>query len=156
MKKFTDSVGREWKIEINIASIRRVRDLLGVDLMQSLDGKFLQELSKDIIKMVDIIYVLIKPQADSLKPKLLDTGFGAGLDGDAVDAAVNAFLDELVNFSPKQKRTLLQTVLKKVRNLETTTIKTAQKLVDSVDFDEILSQSMQHGDSSTNTPVSPE
>jgi len=149
MEKFKDNKGREWEIEINIASIKKVKRLIDVDLMQSLDGKFLQELSKDVVRMIDTIYVLISAQADA--EGVTDEMFGESLAGDAVDAAINAFLDELVNFCPAQKRTLLQTVLTKIRGLEKTQIAAAQTLVDSVEFDEILSQEINVGGSSTNT-----
>ena len=33
MKAFTDAKGRSWEIELNIRQMKRVRDILGVDLV---------------------------------------------------------------------------------------------------------------------------
>lgn len=111
MKKFTDSAGREWEIVLTIGSVKRVRELMSVDLLaiehpidrtKEDDLALLAELGTDIILLCDVIYVLVKPQADELK--VSDEQFGASLGGEVILAAQEAFYDELVLFSRGRHR----------------------------------------------------
>ena len=103
MQSFTDRHQRKWHIEINVALAKKVRALLGVDLYRLVENDFakLQELLRDPITLVDVIYVLCKEQADALK--LTDEQFGAGLAGETVTNAADAFLEAFINFSQDQR-----------------------------------------------------
>ncbi len=102
MKTFKDTADREWTIDMTIGAIKRVKDLYNVDLL-SLDKPesegsepLLTRLGIDIALLIDVVYGLIKPQAD--KEKVDAQTFGEALGGDSVKDAMNAFYDELVNF----------------------------------------------------------
>mgnify|MGYP005827549127 CR=1 FL=1 len=47
MKTFTDNAGRTWTIQVNVDAIRRVRDLLKVNLLEVVEGKLLEQLISD-------------------------------------------------------------------------------------------------------------
>ena len=96
MKTFKDNNNRDWEITINVAAIKRVRDLIGVDLMQAIEGELLKQLATDPVMLCDVIYCLCKPQAD--EKDISDTQFGQAMSGDAIDNATIALLDELVEF----------------------------------------------------------
>ena len=99
MKTFKDKDGRDWQIELTIGAARRVRDLLGVNLLEldKGDPPLLTQLGTDEMLLVDVIYCLIKPQADAAE--VTDEMFGCSLDGEAVWSACNAFYAELIDFS---------------------------------------------------------
>ncbi len=99
MKTFKDRQNRTWLIEINVALAKKVRALTGVDLYRLVDNDFanLQELLRDQITLVDVIYVLCKDQADA--QKMTDENFGAGLAGETVTRAAEAFMDAYIDFS---------------------------------------------------------
>ena len=101
MKLFKDNASREWKVEITVATIKRVRDLLGVDLMEVVDGDLVQRLIRDPILLCDVIYVVCKPQAD--EKSITDEDFGQAMAGDVIEQATTALLEELVAFSPSPK-----------------------------------------------------
>lgn len=100
MHAFTDSLGRKWELAINVASAKRVRDLMGVRLYDLIDNgaKGLQTLLGDPILLVEVCYHLCK-QAAGLTPDEFFEGFS----GDTIEAAADAFFGELVDFFPQPK-----------------------------------------------------
>jgi hypothetical protein len=107
MKSFKDTQGREWRITVNVTTIKRVRDLAGVDLLHVLDGKgadgrsLIERLIADPILLVDVLYAVCRPQCAELK--VSDESFGEAMAGDAIEAATAALLDEIVSFSPSPR-----------------------------------------------------
>jgi hypothetical protein len=104
MKAFTDNAGKTWSVAMTIDSVKRVRDLLGVNLVEPEAGEppLLTRLGTDEILLCDVVYCLIKPQADSLG--VTDVDFGRALGGDAILAAQTALYEELVDFFQKRGR----------------------------------------------------
>ena len=160
MKTFTDNAGRPWTIAINVDAIKRVRGLLGVDLMDAVEGKLIQNLLENPILLCDVVYCLVKAQADSAG--VSDEDFGRSMGGDAIDLATAAMLEELVGFFPPRRRALLTKALEKFRLLEQTAIqKAGQRLDDPAlmkRMDEALDKALrelepsEHGGSSTSLP----
>lgn len=110
MQSFKDTGGRTWTVSVNVDSIRRVRALLTVDLLDVLGGKLVEKLIGDPILLVDVIYAICKPEADTLG--ITDEDFGRAMAGDAIDLATKVLLDEIVNFSPSPRdRANLKSVL---------------------------------------------
>ena len=104
MKTFTDSAGRTWTIALNIDAVKRVKTLLGIDLLKPEEGDppLLTQLGTDEILLCDCIYCLVKPQADS--QGVSDEQFGQGLGGEAILAAQEAFYQEMIDFFQKRSR----------------------------------------------------
>ena len=104
MKAFTDSAGKTWSISMTIDSVKRVRDLLNVNLVEpeAGDPPLLTRLGTDEILLCDVVFCLIKPQADTLG--VSDEDFGRALGGDAILAAQTALYEELVDFFLKRGR----------------------------------------------------
>ena len=49
MKTFNDNTGNTWSIAINVDTIKRVRSLLDVNLLDAVEGKLLEQLIHDPI-----------------------------------------------------------------------------------------------------------
>ena len=116
MKTFTDNMGRTWTLVVNVATIKRVRALCGVDLnsiVEVEDGKpsakLLERLSGDPVLLVDVLYAVCRPECD--QKGVSDEDFGAAMAGDAVEQATDALLDEIVDFFPAAKRKAFQRIL---------------------------------------------
>ena len=117
MKNFHDNAGRNWTVTLNVATLKRIRALTEIDLINiiSLDEhrkpnvELLERLSEDPILLVDVLYAACKPEADS--QNVTDEQFGAAMAGDAIEHATNALLEELVSFFPDPKRKVLQKIL---------------------------------------------
>lgn len=105
-RAFTDSVGRQWVLDVNCTSIGQVRATAGVDLLTVLDdkGALFGRLATDPILLCGVLWALCKDQAAAVGVSPED--FGRGLRGDVIDAAVDALIEEVVDFSPGQTRRL--------------------------------------------------
>jgi len=138
MRSFTDAQKRPWNIEINVAAIKRVRDGAGVDLYALIDdgAKPLGELLGDPVKLVEVLYVLCAGRVEELG--LQPEDFGAAFDGDALEAASEAFTEELVNFFPSRGRAILQKLKKKGQELGTKLIAQADAKLDQLDLDSLV------------------
>lgn len=118
MKAFKDNLGRRWDVAINVATAGHVKTLTGVNLYKLIDDgcRPLGLLLEDPCKLVDVLYVLVKDQAD--REKVTDEDFGRAFSGDSLEAAAEAFLGELTDFFPGAKvRKALTTILAKSRAL---------------------------------------
>lgn len=129
MKPFKDNKDREWQVDVNVTAVKRVKGLLGVDLLTAGDGKLFQDLARDPVLLTDVVYALCKPQADELK--ITDEDFGRAMAGEAIDNAVCALMPELVDFFPSPRRAILQKALEKFQKLEAMTVDATEKALDS-------------------------
>lgn len=105
MKTFTDNSGRTWTLAITVDAIKRVQSLVKVNLAQILSPQrestlpLLTELQADIVLLCDVLFALVKPQAES--QQISDEQFGQALGGEAIASAHNAFWEEMISFFQK-------------------------------------------------------
>ncbi len=118
MKTFTDNAGRTWTVTINVDAIKRVRTLVQVNLLDVLDDgcKLLAELHDDPVLLVDVLYCVCKPEADT--QNVSDEEFGRAMSGDAILQASTALLEELSDFFPNaRQRAAMKELLKKTETV---------------------------------------
>lgn len=116
MRTFKDTKGRQWELAVNVSAIRRVKALAQVDLLEVLGGRLIDRLLNEPETLADVLFALVRDQAAA--QSITSEDFGAGLAGDAIDDATKALLEELADFFPSARRTLLRTALTKVREAE--------------------------------------
>ena len=148
MKTFTDNKGRTWEVALNIRQMKRVRDVLGVDLVNVIsatkDGGVstdtLERVANDPILLVDILWVLCEGQAKA--SGVTDEDFGSSLAGESVEAATRALLDELVDFFPGARRLYLRKAVDLARKYERESAEVLEKVLESPEFEERLKTSL--------------
>ncbi len=91
MQKFVDRAGRIWIVDIDNTTLRRVKTLTGVHLLEAIDGDLITRLSTDPLLLGDVLYAICKPQAD--QQQITDEAFGEGLAGNSIDDATGALLE---------------------------------------------------------------
>ena len=67
MKSFTDNAGRTWTLSLTLGAAERVKALVDVDLLEPCDAgdpPLLTRLGTEVALLCDVIFALIKPQAD--------------------------------------------------------------------------------------------
>ena len=116
MRQFKDEQGRPWTITINIGTVKKVRSLAKVDLLDLREGNLFNDLAADPIKLGDVLWVLCEDEAKAAN--ITELQFAAALAGDALDAATNALLEEIVDFFPKPQREVLRKALIKGREVQ--------------------------------------
>ena len=154
MRTFTDNAERTWEVEINVAGVKRVRDLVGVDLLEIVEGTLIDKLIRDPILLCDIVYAVCKPQSD--EREISDEDFGRSMAGDAIEHATTALLEELVSFcpSPRDRKNLGRVLEATNRVMDKARDMVEQKL-DSGELERIAEQTLATaGDSSGSVPGS--
>jgi len=163
MQSFRDNRGRVWGLSVTVATMKRVRALCSVDLYKVIEiedtgeprSELLTKLYNDPILLVDVLYAVCKPEADKLG--VSDIDFGEGMAGDAVDAAANALLDELVNFFPAVKKMALEKALQATRRFIAAKKQQLTALLTDPELDKRLDSELARLDaSSSNTQASSE
>lgn len=145
MKTFLDNAGRTWTVNINVFTVRRVKDLLSVNLLEAIEGKLLEQLSTDPILLCDVIYAICKPEADA--QQVTDEEFGRAMGGDAIDRAATALLEDLIDFFPEGRRGVLAKALAVFKKLESKAIEVVTAKLDSPELEKELNDLLTaHGD----------
>ena len=152
MRTFVDNAGRTWTVAVSVDSIKRVKSLLSVNLLDAIEGKLIEQLASDPVLLCDVIYVLCKPEADARN--VSDEEFGRAMAGDAIDNATTALLEELVDFFPSGKRQVLAKAMAKLKTFQTKAIEAASKRLDDPRLDQQLETLLSEGDLPVTTPGS--
>lgn len=154
MKTFTDTAGRTWTLALTIDAAKRVKSLLDVNLLEleAGDPPLLTRLGTDVILLCDVIFALVKPQADAAG--VSDQEFAAALGGDAVLAAQTAFYEELVDFFRKLGRGDLAKAVDAQRRMIDLAVARIETRIDRLDLEAAIETTL--GEPSTNSPPSSE
>ena len=147
MRSFKDANGQEWSLTVDVGAIKRARTLAGFDLLSVLDDDLapLAKLSDDFVLLVDVIYSVCKPQADSRG--VSDEQFGEGLVGDPICDAQGVLLAELADFFPRpEQRAAMRKVLAKVEQTTTAVLKRIDSetaRIDELDVDQLAKSAIE-------------
>lgn len=160
MPAFKDKCDREWLFEINTNSLKRVLKATGQDLANNA-AKIIDRLADDPITLVDVLWVLCKPQAD--KNGVSEEQFADALVGDAIDHATDALVDGLIDFFPRSRRLLLRQLADKAKSAADRATKLAESKLPMLDtfldkelaaFGAELDSRLTFGSKSTSSPAS--
>ena len=152
MRTFTDSAGRTWTVSLTIDAAKRVKGLLDVNLLEleAGDPPLLTKLGTDVILLCDVIFALVKPQADAAG--VTDEQFGAALGGEVILAAQTAFYEELVDFFRKLGRTDLAKAVDAQRRMIDLAVRRIETRIDRLDLEAAVESTL--GEPSTSSPPS--
>ncbi len=158
MKTFTDTAGRTWTVCVNVDAIKRVRTLLGINLLDVLDDgcKLLAQLHDDPILLVDVLYCICKPDADG---KLItDEEFGRGMSGDALLQGNQALLEGLSDFFPSaRQRAAIKGLLQKTQQVADRLLDYVELTIGQIDPDSVaqtaIASAGNSGGESASTPA---
>lgn len=111
MAEFTDINGNRWTPIVTVTAAERLRREDGIDLFAALERGTLSEIGNDPLKLTTTVYRLCETQAD--RDNVTPEQFGAAMDGDALEQALYALRDALVNFCHRpEKKELLRRAIK--------------------------------------------
>ena len=152
MTSFRDTAGRTWQISLTIDALKRVKSLLQIDLTEPLQGEppLMTRLAIDVLLLCDVLFALIKPQADAAG--VSDEVFGASLGGEAILATQEALTQEWLDFFQNLRRTHLVTAIQKQRDLVQAIVAAGEQRLAQIQPDQAVAELF--GGSSTAPPVS--
>jgi len=136
MHEFTDSKGETWDVAITGATVKRAAHYLDVDLGNLTAAKpdqpaLLTRIDTDIVFLVDLLFVVCKPQADARK--LADVDFAERLAGETLRKAHDALLEALSDFYQSLGRPDQARAIEKQREVITAAVEEAEKAVAAID-----------------------
>jgi hypothetical protein len=118
-----DPVGTSWSLALTIGSVKRVRDLAQVDLLDPTAGTppLMTRLDLDVCLLADVLFALVQPEADA---RGIDAGqFAEHLGPVSIAAAHAAFWEEYADFFRQAGRPELAALLDKQRTLTSASIR---------------------------------
>lgn len=118
MHTFKDCKDRIWNLEVNVQTIEDVKESCNVNLLDMIDPE--SGLIKEVSTFPPLIgKLLFGALADQVKTKGVDEReFKRSMNGDTLNVATEALLNEILLFCPSHRRRLLQAVLEKNREVE--------------------------------------
>lgn len=115
LAQFVDQRGRTWRLELNYSLAKRLREVTSLDFVNYQDGKALLAIHDSDEKLVQVLWLLCEAQAK--EASVGEEEFGAGLGGDALEQAIEALEQALINFSRPARRQAIQAIRDKAHEL---------------------------------------
>ena len=98
MREYTDALKRNWRLSINVATVRRIMQVSNIDVLALATGTLADDLIKDPCRAADLLWPMVMDQAAAAGITL--ESFCEGLSGDALERAIEILLDEVIDFFP--------------------------------------------------------
>lgn len=141
-QSWRDNNGREWAIILDVNAIKRVRVLLGVDLLNlvSAGADLLGRLDSDPVFLCDVAYAVCKPDAD--RAGVTDEMFGSAFPPDGTEQVFSAIVEAIICFFPMAKRPAIRAVVEKRLRLRDRLIDLAAAKIETVNVEAIAEEAM--------------
>lgn len=117
MTSFTDRLGRTWTLDADFSLYEKIRHTTGVDLtdIATPARKSLEQLG-DPYTLGAVLWLFCEEQAGKIGLEPED--FRKGFNGEVLELAGNALMDEMIFFCRPSMREILSKTAKKVREAE--------------------------------------
>lgn len=116
MRQFLDEQNRTWGIRVDVTTLRKVRERVGIDLTKVFSSReSLEGLVCDVITLVDVLHALCLEQCEARKVDA--EGFATALYGDAIDRATSALMESIIDFFPQGRGKILRQLWDKSKQI---------------------------------------
>lgn len=150
MAKFTDDLGREWRVAITVGDLRALRELgAHPDELLKDELKGLAALVGDPERLVGVLYALAHEQAE--RAGLAPEAFAAGFGGRACEAGADALIGALADFSRGQRRAALTELAAKMKAVEARMAELVTETVRGLDVGALTAEVMRLASTSSAT-----
>lgn len=151
---FTTTDGTRFLVPVNYLTVKRVRELCGVNVLDILGpGEQLSGFLADDVKLLEVVCAIVRPQLKELDWS--DDQFFSVVDGEVIRAATNCLIDEVTEFFPEPRKGLVAKVIAKVRAaataMEAKQVAAAEAAISKADFGVAL---LTPGNSGSTLPAS--
>lgn len=143
MHAFKDKDGREWQVNLTIGDAKRVKNLLDVNLLEpeAGDPPLLTRLGTEEILLCDVIYCLVKPQADDRN--ISDEQFGIALGAAEILQAQEAFYAEWLDFFRGRGRNDRIKAIEAQQRMINLAVQKVEQEIDKIDLEAELEKTFQ-------------
>ena len=133
MKTFTDNANRTWTVAVNVGAVKRMRDLLKLDLAGDNLADVIGKLANDPVALVDTLWVILQAQAEA--QNVSAEAFADAIAGDVITRATEALLEEIVDFFPEPKRRTMRRILELMRSAERQALERLEAMAESPEME---------------------
>lgn len=142
MKTFKDNANHDWNISINIGSAMRVKDKLGIDLLQPEvgDPPLLTRLGTDEMLLAQVIATLLESQFES--QKVDEDHVYQCFDGPTFARAHLAFYEELIDFFLNRGRDDRAKAVEKQMRMIEAGVQAAKLKIEEINVNEVIEKAM--------------
>lgn len=133
MKTFTDNANRTWTVAVNVGAVKRMRDLLKLDLAGDNLADVIGKLANDPVALVDTLWVILQPQVEA--QSVSAEAFADAVAGDVITRATEALLEEIVDFFPEPKRRTMRRILELMRSAERQALERLEAMAESPEME---------------------
>lgn len=137
---FSDSAGRAWTVSITVGTVTRLREMMGLDLMEAIEGDLVPKLMHDPVLLCNALFCVCKPEADARG--VTDVQFGESMGGDSLAHGEEALLEAIRFFSHPSRRELFGKMVAKTRQLRTQAAEMSTKRLDDPRLDRYLTEQL--------------
>ncbi len=140
MKTFKDCEGANWDICLNLGTVKKIKDKLGINLLEIEQGEppLLTRLGTDELFLAEIILCCIETQIE--KRKLSEQDVLSRFDGQTIGKAQSCFYEELIDFFQQKNQPHKMKMVQKQLALIELAIKAAISKIDEINIEEISGQ----------------
>lgn len=112
MRTFRATDGTEYRVNVNVLTIKRVLEETGLRLTDLFaDERAIGQFFSDDVRFAEVVLATIRPQL--VEAKRSPDEFFASLDGTVIQAAAEALLAEVADFFQEPRRTMLRRVMER-------------------------------------------
>ena len=122
--KFIDEKNREWSVKFDYALIKKVRESdIDFDLatLMADDMAGFRKLMTDVVLFIDVLFVAVSDQH-----RVTEEDFAEGMAGQALQDAMDAFIDSMASFYPSRQGEMLRALVTKEKELSDVLSQTVQ------------------------------
>lgn len=143
MPQFKDATGRAWSVAVTGSTVKRCGDLLKIDIGDPLTGdpSMLTRMDTDIAFLVDLLFVVCKPEAD--QRGVTDEQFAELLGGDVLYHARQALVEALVDFFRCLRRPHVAEALLKQSMIVDRAVQLAEQTLTGDKFSQFVNSQME-------------
>ena len=138
MKTFTDAGGRTWSLQLNLATAKKVRDALDVDLLEpeSGDPPLITRLGTEPVLLGEVLCKMLESQFET--HKVTEEDVLNAFDGNTLLAAQKAFYEELHDFFLASGRKDRAQAVAKQQVIIEDAVEQAAERIDAIDPEEAI------------------
>ncbi len=115
---------------ISMGSVMRIKSVLNHNLLDVGKEGCIEKILDDQVELCNVLYLLCEKSCEA--KSITDLDFGYGMEGDKLQLATDQFLEELKNFLPPYKKTLLSHSLKTMAEIQKTILDASIKKLDEM------------------------
>lgn len=152
MHTFKDKTGHDWTLEIDYDMAVKLNDATGFDIQTAFDKESIASTFSDIFKVGGILWTTLSAQAGDLG--ITQEQFAKRINGDALEDATIALMEEIIDFFPRARRSALRASVTKTREIENLVAERAVKMLESGSLNAEIENALTGKSSAVSSPAS--